>query len=310
MAIQINGVVQTRADTAANFSSNNPILNDRELAFETDTLKMKAGDGVTAWNSLKYMSGGSGGGAVPPNALSAQSQVGIMLPLYIYPSDIYNDTTVWGKMFSVKRANKDIPMIVIVNPNDGAGSVVDGNWTGAIRKSIGAGVIPVGYIYSSYGLRPIAEAKADIDKWLELYPDIQGIFVDEMWYANDERVDWYREVVEYANDAGLYITIGNPGDQSDNVYMDFFSIVVCWETDAAGPTQEQMENNWPGGATDKSIYQRAFLKIGAATYDTTFHSEVIKWYGWIYTTDDTMDPNPWDSISSYMDDMVNTIHGV
>lgn len=46
--------IQLRRDTAANWTSVNPILAEGELGFETDTLLYKLGDGVTAWNSLAY----------------------------------------------------------------------------------------------------------------------------------------------------------------------------------------------------------------------------------------------------------------
>ena len=48
-------IIQTRHDTAANFTSANTLLADGELAIETDTLKIKMGDGTTAWNSLAYI---------------------------------------------------------------------------------------------------------------------------------------------------------------------------------------------------------------------------------------------------------------
>lgn len=43
-----------RADTAAAWTAANPVLALRELARETDTGKLKFGDGSTAWNSLPY----------------------------------------------------------------------------------------------------------------------------------------------------------------------------------------------------------------------------------------------------------------
>lgn len=46
--------LQLRGDTAANWTSANPVLAEREMAIETDTGKHKIGDGVTAWNSLGY----------------------------------------------------------------------------------------------------------------------------------------------------------------------------------------------------------------------------------------------------------------
>lgn len=43
-----------RGDTAANWTTANPILAARELAIETDTDLYKIGNGVTAWNDLPY----------------------------------------------------------------------------------------------------------------------------------------------------------------------------------------------------------------------------------------------------------------
>jgi len=48
MAIQI----QIRRDTAANWTSANPILAQGELGLETDTNKLKIGNGSTVWTSL------------------------------------------------------------------------------------------------------------------------------------------------------------------------------------------------------------------------------------------------------------------
>ncbi|MBY0325923.1 MAG: hypothetical protein K2Q30_03315 [Gemmataceae bacterium] len=55
MAIQI----QIRRDTAANWTSVNPILAEGEFGLETDTNQLKIGDGVLAWTALAYF-GGSG----------------------------------------------------------------------------------------------------------------------------------------------------------------------------------------------------------------------------------------------------------
>lgn len=41
-------------DTAANLASLNPTPLAGEWAYETDTGKVKVGDGSTSWNSLKY----------------------------------------------------------------------------------------------------------------------------------------------------------------------------------------------------------------------------------------------------------------
>lgn len=46
--------IQIRRDTAANWTSANPVLAQGELALETDTKKIKAGNGTAAWSALAY----------------------------------------------------------------------------------------------------------------------------------------------------------------------------------------------------------------------------------------------------------------
>ena len=46
--------IQLRRDGAQQWANVNPILAQGELGIEIDTSRLKIGDGVTAWNSLKY----------------------------------------------------------------------------------------------------------------------------------------------------------------------------------------------------------------------------------------------------------------
>lgn len=48
------GTIQVRKDTAANWTTNNPTLLSGEQGLETDTRRVKIGDGATAWNALAY----------------------------------------------------------------------------------------------------------------------------------------------------------------------------------------------------------------------------------------------------------------
>ena len=53
--------IQIRRDTASNWTSADPTLSNGELGLETDTLKLKAGNGSTAWSSLAYYTLGTVG---------------------------------------------------------------------------------------------------------------------------------------------------------------------------------------------------------------------------------------------------------
>ena len=51
--------IQVRRDSASNWTSHNPTLADGEFGKESDTGKLKIGDGSTTWTSLSYIGGGS-----------------------------------------------------------------------------------------------------------------------------------------------------------------------------------------------------------------------------------------------------------
>lgn len=50
--------IRSDAFTAVRWAAVNPILQLGEIGYETDTNKLKVGDGVTEWNDLGYVSGG------------------------------------------------------------------------------------------------------------------------------------------------------------------------------------------------------------------------------------------------------------
>lgn len=61
----VNSKILIRRDTAANWLSANPVLGDGEQGYETDTRKMKIGNGTAVWTSLPYFSSGGSGPTGP-----------------------------------------------------------------------------------------------------------------------------------------------------------------------------------------------------------------------------------------------------
>lgn len=54
-ATNVRVQMQQRRDTAANWTAAGPTLLAGEIGYETDTGKIKIGDGATAWASLAYL---------------------------------------------------------------------------------------------------------------------------------------------------------------------------------------------------------------------------------------------------------------
>jgi hypothetical protein len=64
---------QIRRDTAANWTTANPVLASGEMGLETDTGKFKFGNGTATWTELPYVAtGGGGGGAVTESLIPTQ----------------------------------------------------------------------------------------------------------------------------------------------------------------------------------------------------------------------------------------------
>lgn len=56
--------IQLRRDIASVWTVLNPVLFAGEMGVETDTNRVKVGDGSTAWNALPYVLGTTPGGVI------------------------------------------------------------------------------------------------------------------------------------------------------------------------------------------------------------------------------------------------------
>lgn len=104
--MSINGTFQFRRGTAAQWTSANPTLAAGELALETDTSKIKIGDGTTAWNSLSY---GGITGAQGPQGIPGNAQVQVTLDFGTVP--------VRSKAFSISDGSVTTSSKIIMAPS-------------------------------------------------------------------------------------------------------------------------------------------------------------------------------------------------
>ena len=56
--INLKTKVVLRHDISSTWTRFNPVLLSGEVGIETDTGKMKCGDGISDWNTLEYMCSG------------------------------------------------------------------------------------------------------------------------------------------------------------------------------------------------------------------------------------------------------------
>lgn len=249
---------------------------------------------------------------VPVSALRAEAQTlvlpadhatGIMIPYYLYPSDVYNNVA-FQALLDLLRTYPTVPTIVILNPSSGPGTVWDGNYAVAIKQLKAAGAIVSGYVSTAYAVRSRALVEADIAGWLSVYSDalIQSCFLDEQSYdVTESAVALYEGYTAYAHQRGLYPVIANPGTNQQETWFKrpTADVIVVHET-GSWPSESDMKGNFAGGHAQYSRRSRAALVYGQATLSLTNVAMLRKYVSWLYVTDDVLSPNPWDTVSAHL----------
>lgn len=240
--------------------------------------------------------------------LRAQERTGVLVPMYVYPANARTNA-VYSRLVDLKRRYETVPMWVIVNPASGPGAKVDPNYTTAIDRLRGAGCVVLGYVTTSYAQRPEADVRADVDRWRAMYPGVQGVFFDEMTYADtDAGVKYQAALSRYAHDVGYWPTVANPGADTPGRYFasDAADVILIHEGND-WPKEERLKGDRASGYADYPPFTRGVLVHSMPTLDPVQVRMVRKYARWLYVTEDLYrqnDPkadNPWDVLSKHLD---------
>ncbi len=83
-------VIQIKRGTAADWLAANPVLALGELGLETDTNKLKAGNGTSSWYELQYIAGSGGGGGGAVTSVNAKTGDVVLVKADLGLSDVDN----------------------------------------------------------------------------------------------------------------------------------------------------------------------------------------------------------------------------
>ena len=241
------------------------------------------------------------------NAASATS---LLVPAYFYPSfdpaqNYWNDLTA--------AAATGARITAIMNPDNGPGTALNGDYVGAITSFRAAGGKVLGYVYTCYGggacvtglppTRSTSEVLAEAQRYADWY-SVDGIFLDEM--SNQlNALPFYQTVAQglrAARPGGLIV--GNPGTSAPIEYLGVADTLVTLENGSgtyAGAASE------PWMATAAAQQQASlFYNVASADAMRALVAEArARNTGYVYVTDDRYlpgdpsAPNPWDRLPSY-----------
>jgi hypothetical protein len=246
--------------------------------------------------------------------LRAQERTGLLVPMYIYPSDIHHNSA-YNRLIELKRRYETVPMWVILDPASGPGEQVDANYSKAIDRLRGAGCVVLGYVTTSYSKRRQADVRKDIDRWLKMYPRIHGIFFDEMIYEDTQAAVRYQSALNhYAHDAGCWPTVANPGaDTPSRYFTDEAADVIVVHEGHSWPKEERLKGDTLGGNADQPPFTRGVLVYSQPKLDRASLRMVRRYARWVYITEAEYRPGdpkavtPWARLSKHLEELCDQL---
>jgi hypothetical protein len=208
------------------------------------------------------------------------------------------------------KLDNSIPQVglAIINPNSGPGSAFDPNYGYVVNQAKKMGILVLGYVDSSYAgtqnkSRSLVAVEQDINLYYKWYPDIGGIFIDEVSTDCNDQLSYYQPLFNIVkeHDSNALVVL-DPGNTTHECYMAAADIIVNYE----GSYSDYIK--WSPIGWEFKYKAKQFWNI---IYDTN-QNEMTKAItqaktqnvGWVYITDNT-GQNPFADLPSYWDTEIN-----
>ena len=226
----------------------------------------------------------------------------LLVPAYFYPAG--DGAKEWDRLFA---ASAHAPIVAIVNPASGPGKKADPNYVKLLERAKRfEKFTPVGYVATTYGQRALEEVKADVDRWVEMYPGIRGIFFDEQASGAD-RVAYQAALYKHVRaKPGLKLVLSNPGTVCDEKYLSQSATDVACLFEGPKPFDPAAFPKWvakysPGRVAVLS-YKIGTVKEMRECIRVAGEQKI----GYYYVTD-AEGANPWDRLPRYWDEEVDLV---
>ena len=218
---------------------------------------------------------------------------GVIIPLYSYPGNA------WNSIIQAKASNPSVPIVAVVNPDNGPGASSNPSYATWITKLQSAGVVVLGYVYTSYAARSIASVESDMRNYKAWY-GVQGIFFDEMSNVLGKQ-GYYSTLNAYATSLGQTFTVGNPGGPVPSAYVGSVSTIIIYEN-AGAPSLPTLSTSVMG----MSKADFAFVAYDESGLSASYVTSSSSYVSYMYLTNATL-PNPYSALPSYFSSLVSDL---
>jgi hypothetical protein len=215
-----------------------------------------------------------GAPTTPPPARPALATPTAACPGAIVP--MYGEIApMWRKL----TASAPRTTTAIANLGNGPGQRRDPASAALFARARAAGIRVVGYVYTSFGRRPLSQVRRDVRRWARWYP-VDGVFVDNVT-SNGGQFRYYRTVSRYIRASGTPFIVMN--GYVTRKYMRLTDIVLMLEGNLADfrrfrtPAWTRSFEAWrmasivygvPGRKAMRSVLRQASLRNVGTVYVT------------------------------------------
>lgn len=150
---------------------------------------------------------------IKPVVHKSELDTGIIIPLFT-SADSYGQV---NEVIQAKRANPQVPFVVVVNYGNGPGDSFNEQNYASIKNMQEAGIVVLGYVATNWGARSIPSVEEDMLNFSNWYK-VNGIFLDQMYESSSNTTadaeylaSYYSSLTSYAQSLGMTKVIGNSG---------------------------------------------------------------------------------------------------
>ncbi len=235
-------------------------------------------------------------------AAEPEPRLCLLVPAYFYPAG--EGLKHWERLIA---ASARVPVVAIVNPASGPGARADANYTRLLdRAKRQPGFTLLGYVSTRYARRPAAEVRADVDRWLRLYPQIHGIFFDEQASGADQAGYYAALHAHVRKERKLRLAVTNPGTVCAEAYLARPAADVACLFEGADGFGAWKPPAWAKKYGPRRFAALAYKVVGVEQMRKYVGAAAEKGVGWLYVTD-AAGANPWDRLPAYWEEEVAAV---
>merc|ERR1711871_913978 len=167
--------------------------------------------------------------------------MGVLVPLYSYPTWYDSKKFEWSTMVSLANKNQ-VEVIAIINPANGPGGMhPNADYAKGIKMLKKSGATLVGYVQTLWGTRDPSEVKNEIEVYRSSHFGFHGVFLDQVpniWSKEYLTYKYYKMFFDFVKSkswakrhSGVEqrFVILNPGSQTNEKFSEVSDIVVLFD---------------------------------------------------------------------------------